>query len=93
MGYFHSHPQRGNQKASPKLTNVDIRSMIPCQIEIVIAINDAKKKAKWNEGQQYELHGTIGKYNIQIAGYYKTRNGKNRLLCPYILGFDYTFEK
>ena len=50
--------------------------MIPCQIEIVIAINDAKKKAKWNEGQQYELHGTIGKYNIQIAGYYKTRNGK-----------------
>ena len=64
-------------------------------MEIVIAINDAKRKMPWRESRN-RLLGTIGKYKITIAGYYKRTSDNRvvqyRIVCPYAIGFDYAFE-
>jgi len=95
VGYFHSHPQWGQKKGDTKLSEIDIRDMAPTQIEIVVAINNAKKRITWNTSSSgKELYGTIGKYYLKLACYYKSKNGKirqYRILCPYVLGFDLTF--
>jgi proteasome lid subunit RPN8/RPN11 len=94
VGYFHSHPQWGKNKGTTEPSRVDTKGMIPTQIEIIIAINDSKKRVQWNESGK-ELYGSIGNYHIRLACYYKKKNGQikqYKILCPYVLGFDLTFE-
>jgi hypothetical protein len=66
------------------------------EIEIIVAINDAKKTSPWTESKN-KLFGTLGKYHIVIAGFYKRKKDSKilqyRVLCPYAIGFDYTFEQ
>jgi hypothetical protein len=90
VGYFHSHPQFGNTRGKPELSNLDKEYMDPGNIELVIAINDQKKSALWRETQK-GLCGTLGKYHVVIAGFYKRKDNtivKHRILCPYATGFD-----
>jgi len=90
VGYFHSHPQFGKSKGLPQLTETDEEYVEPGEIEIVIAINDSKKTALWTETKK-GLCGTLGKYKISIAGFYKKKDGKItscRIVCPYATGFD-----
>ena len=96
LGYFHSHPQWGRQKGRAELSEGDIDSMEEGEIELVVAINDARGKMPWGESNK-RLFGTLGGYRIDIAGYYiRTSDGEimqYRILCPYAVGFDYAFEK
>lgn len=94
LGYFHSHSQYGDEKSTARLSNEDRDSIEKGDVEIVVAINEAKRSVSWDQSGQ-ELSGTIGEYNIHIAGYYKRKtDGKIKqyaILCPYVMGFDYTF--
>lgn len=93
VGYFHSHTQWGKQKATTELSDTDIEGMIPEQIEIIVALNDSKRKTEWYQSRK-EISGTIGKYHLRLACHYKKKNGKikqYKILCPYVLGFDLTF--
>lgn len=96
LGYFHSHPQYGDKRGTPELSEEDKDYMKEGEVEIMAAINDAKKKLRWAESKK-RLQGTLGKYNIVIAGFYKRRKDgeirQYRILCPYAIGFDYTFEQ
>jgi hypothetical protein len=95
LGYFHSHPQFGNSRGVAKLSDLDRDYMDEVEAEIVVAINDAKKTLAWAEGKD-GLSGTLGKYHIKIAGFYKRKDGRikqYRLLCPYAIGFDYAFKQ
>jgi len=95
LGYFHSHPQFGDQRGLPELSEADKNYIREKEIEILVAINDAKKTSPWTESKN-KLSGTLGKYHISIAGFYKRKDGKIiqcKVLCPYAIGFDYTFER
>lgn len=95
LGYFHSHPQFGSKRGVAELSKSDVDYMREAETEIVVAINDAKKSMPWMESRN-GLAGTLGKYHIRIAAYYKGKDGetmKHRVLCPYAVGFDYAFEK
>ena len=95
LGYFHSHPQWGSSKGIAKLSDADKDCMMEEDIEIVVAINDAFRKTPRVELSK-GLSGTIGKYRITLAGFYKrssdNRIKKYRIMCPYAVGFDYTFK-
>jgi len=95
LGYFHSHTQRGAQKATAEPSRPDIESMIPAQIEIIVAVNDSKRRTQWYATGK-ELRGTIGKYRFRLACHYKKINRKIKqypILCPYVLGFDLTLQQ
>jgi hypothetical protein len=95
LGYFHSHPQFGKKRGLAKLSELDKDYMEEGEAEIVVAINDAKKTVRWTESKN-GLTGTLGKYHITLAGFYKRKKDKKimnyRILCPYAVGFDYAFE-
>jgi hypothetical protein len=70
--------------------------MIPEQIEIIAALNNAKKRVDWNSTGK-DLYGPIGNYYIKIAAYYKRKKDQKimhyPIMCPYVLGFDLTFQE
>jgi proteasome lid subunit RPN8/RPN11 len=96
LGYFHSHPQFGNKRGLPELSEPDKNYMQEGEIEIIVAINDARKTSPWTESKN-KLSGTLGNYHIVIAGFYKRKKDSKilqyRVLCPYAIGFDYAFEQ
>jgi len=96
LGYFHSHPQWGDTRGVAKLSGRDRDYIGKGEIEIVVAINDSKRMTTWRESKM-RLLGTLGRYRIVIAGFYKrTKDNKivqYRILCPHAVGFDYTFEQ
>lgn len=96
LGYYHSHPQFGDKKGIPKLSKADVEYMQKGDTEIVVAINNSKKSVTWSEIKT-GLSGTLGKYHIVIAGFYKREKDERimhyRIVCPYAVGFDYAFEK
>lgn len=64
-------------------------------IEIAVAVNEKKRALKWNFTKRKELTGAIGDYFLKVAAYCAV-NGKQEklvILCPYALGFDYTFSQ
>ena len=94
LGYYHSHPQWGRSRGLPELSETDEEYMREGEVEIVIAINDSKRTSPWRSKKR--LFGTIGKYHITIAGFYRRKRdmriAEYRILCPYAVGFDYAFE-
>ncbi|MCW3986532.1 MAG: hypothetical protein NWE91_09045 [Candidatus Bathyarchaeota archaeon] len=93
VGYFHSHTQWGKQKASTKLSDMDVAGMMPTQIEMVVAVNASRRKTEWYQSGK-QLCGSIGKYHLRLACHYKRKKGaitQYPILCPYVLGFDRTF--
>ena len=91
IGYFHSHPQWGKLHGLAELSQKDKEYMESGEIELVVAINDSKKSTLWGETKK-GLCGTLGKYKIAIAGFYKREKDGQianfRLVCPYATGFD-----
>ena len=96
LGYFHSHPQFGKKRGTSKLSDPDKKYMQKGDTEIVIAINSASRLVPWTETKN-GLSGTVGKYHIVIAGFYKREKDEKimnyRIVCPYAVGFDYAFEE
>jgi hypothetical protein len=97
LGYFHSHTQWGSSKGLIGLSDLDKESMEPTEIELLVAVNDAKSRSRWHDVDEMDLAGSIGDWHLRIAAYYKRKRGRNsdiaryRILCPYALGFDYVF--
>jgi hypothetical protein len=97
IGYFHSHTQWGQAKASLALSDSDKRWMKPGQIEIVVAVDRAKRRTGWSSPKNgVELSGSISGYHIRMAGWYKRKTAKTEIVqypirCPYALGFGYAF--
>lgn len=96
LGYFHSHPVWGKNKGLAILSDEDKDSMEEGEMELIVAINDVKRRTTWSESRK-RLNGTLGKYRFTFAGYYKrTRDSRirqYRIVCPYAVGFDYTFSE
>lgn len=96
LGTFHSHPQFDKNRGVAKLSDCDEESLEAGNIEIVVAINNKKIKCPWTE-TQYGLSGTVGKYHIAIAGFYKKTSDQKimnyRIICPYAVGFNYAFQE
>ena len=96
VGYFHSHTQWGDSKASVTLSAADREWITAGQIEIIVAINQAKRRTNWYQTTLGELCGSLGEFHIRMAGYYKRKKRamivQYPILCPYALGFDYTFS-
>lgn len=90
LGDFHSHPQFKDKKGVAELSEVDKQSIEETEIEIVVAINTSKRSLDWKVSKG-ELSGSICDYNVRIAGFYKSKDGKIKKLdvvCPYAVGFD-----
>jgi len=69
--------------------------MMETEIEIIVAINDKKRTEPWKTVRE-ELHGTIGNYQIQIAGYYKYKGGdiqKLPMYCTFATGLPIPEKK
>jgi proteasome lid subunit RPN8/RPN11 len=99
LGYYHSHPQDPKNrriKGIAELSQADKESMEVEEVELIVAVNDALKKSAWDKTARGGLSGTIGNYRFKIAGFYKRSSDNEirryRVLCPYAVGFDYTFE-
>lgn len=75
------------------MSDDDKKSMQETELEIVVAINEAKQSSWWKESRN-ELAGSLSDYSVRIAGYYKRRDGTIRkygVVCPYAVGFDQAF--
>jgi len=92
IGEYHSHPD-----GELKLSENDKESMMDGAIEILVTLWKKKKNQKWavsTEGGYLNwkyLYGTIGDYYLQIAAFYKPKNGtpkQVKITCPYAVGFD-----
>ncbi len=96
LGYFHSHPQFGQKRGLPQLSELDRKYMQRGDTEIIIAINNSKRTTPWAEIKK-GLSGTVGEYHIVVAGFYKREKDERimnyRIVCPYAVGFDYAFGK
>ncbi len=95
LGYYHSHPQWGDQKGAAELSETDIDSMNEEEIELVVALNTADTSVWWEE-KGLGIRGTIGEYMVEIAGYYLETPNKlvpTQLVCPYAIGFDQAFTQ
>jgi len=94
LGYFHSHTQWGSCRAKAELSESDIDTIRPTEVEVIVAVNNGRRSVKWYETRDHGLAGTIGRYHISLAAFYKKKNGEvkqYRISCPYALGFDYAF--
>ena len=91
LGYFHSHPQFGDSKGLPQLSDQDKKSMSAGEIDVVVAINDSARSRRWSETRN-GLAGSLGDYSITISGYYKRKKDESivryRIVCPYAVGFQ-----
>lgn len=88
LGYFHSHAQYGRKRSRTRQSSADKSTMEETDIEIIVAINEKRRTQPWKTVNA-ELHGTIGGYQIQIAGYYKNKDGeikKSSVYCPFATG-------
>lgn len=88
LGWFHSHPAYGNISYDPEPSDEDINDMNPSEIELIVAIKEAKRRTKLGyckEGKR--VSGAVGKYHIEIAGWCIDDDdevGEVDVWCPYI---------
>jgi hypothetical protein len=94
LGYYHSHPQWQGDLGFAKPSDEDVEAMDEGEVELIVSINDARKKVSWSESNN-RLYGTLGRYLINLAGFYlRKSDGKlmqYRIVCPYAVGFDAAF--
>lgn len=86
LGFYHSHPQFGDNKGVPKMSKDDIESfsLTPeAEIEVIIAINNYQRKVTWESRRDGTLSGTIDEYFFKIAGYSKQDTKFSRELVMY----------
>ncbi|MHA2022393.1 MAG: Mov34/MPN/PAD-1 family protein [Candidatus Thorarchaeota archaeon] len=97
LGSFHSHPEYGGKKYYPVPSETDEDSMDPRELEIIVSI--WKKKRSEPLGyikDDLRISGTVGNYHIQIASWYKEKNGdvvEQELWCPYLRVINEGYRK
>ncbi|OGC42139.1 hypothetical protein A2Y85_02930 [candidate division WOR-3 bacterium RBG_13_43_14] len=94
IGDFHSHTQFGDSMATVIPSNADLMSSMPGKLNLICAVNQKKRKSKWQENARKNLVGTVGAYHIEIGGYYVAEAGINEkyqrvlIKCPALTGLD-----
>lgn len=90
IGDFHSHTQFGSTKGLPIPSEVDIKSMSPGHIYLIIAINNNEKTLQWGEKRDGTISGSVSDFFFKISAHYL--NGENtvkraKIHCPFPPGF------
>ena len=94
LGYFHSHTEFRGERGVAELSDPDKESLDEGMIELIIAINDAKRKFSWRCSDT-DIYGSIDKFHIHLACFKKESKGKIirvPISCPYILGLSEIYE-
>jgi proteasome lid subunit RPN8/RPN11 len=94
LGTFHSHPAWGNLRSQAKPSDWDARMMPPGELDLIIAVNDAKRPRRFSYGDNGRiLRGTVSDFSLALATFYKPPLGdstvrRTLIRCPYALGFE-----
>lgn len=94
LGTFHSHPSWGSLRAQAKPSRWDARMMPPGELDIIVAVNDARRPRRFHHGDRGRtLSGTVCHFALTMACYYKPPLGeahlrRTLLRCPYAVGFE-----
>ena len=94
LGTFHSHPSWGRLRAVAKPSFCDEQSLLPGDLDIIIAVNDARRPHRFRHGDRgRSLMGTVCDFSLTIASYYKPPLGepvvrRTLIRCPYAVGFE-----
>ena len=98
LGTFHSHPAWGKLRAVAKPSKTDIASLWPGDLDLIIAVNDARISRRFRYAERGRLlKGTVSDYSLTLASFYKPPcedfSGeppvrRTLIRCPYALGFE-----
>ncbi|MBN2621523.1 Mov34/MPN/PAD-1 family protein [candidate division WOR-3 bacterium] len=94
IGDFHSHTQFGDSPATVIPSNADLMSSMPGKLNIICAVNQKRRKSKWQESARKNIIGSVGDYHIEIGGYYVAEAGFNEkyqrviIKCSAITGLE-----
>ncbi len=94
IGEFHSHTVYGDSPGRVIPSNEDLLSTIPGDLNLICAVNFKKRAVDWYENKRGILTGTVGKYRIEIGGYYIDEPFIGRqyqrvdVKCPAITGLN-----
>lgn len=97
LGTYHSHPAWGNCRALAKPSVPDVESVAPGELEMIIAVNDARRPQRFHNSDHGRiLTGTVCDFSLTMATFYKPPLGDQRMKrlpirCPYALGFQPDF--
>jgi hypothetical protein len=88
IGEFHTHPDDCTDLSE---ADEDFIRSSKYQLEIVVAIRQSNETRPWGYKGGI-LSGSIDKYLIEIAGWRvgDRRTVKQKLRCPFAVGFDYS---
>ncbi|TET35638.1 MAG: hypothetical protein E3J72_10850 [Planctomycetota bacterium] len=80
VGEFHSHPSWGTLRGVTKLSRWDLVDNEVGSVQIVIAVNDRRRKAPWRITKKGMITGILGNVHLQLKGYYivATPEGKKK---------------
>jgi proteasome lid subunit RPN8/RPN11 len=102
LGTFHSHPAWGNCRALAKPSPEDIQTIQPGEIELIIAVNDAKRPLPVGQSRfrhterNHVISGTVCDFSLKMATFYKPpfqefayvpKIRRIPLRCPHAMGF------
>lgn len=79
VGDFHSHPNMGVDKESMQVNN----------LEIVIAIDEDRRKLEWRHLPKGSLKGSVFPYTLKMTTWLKTQEKQYKIaknFCPFALG-------
>jgi len=97
LGYFHSHTQYGQTKARPEPSEQDLSSMAVGHLEIIVAINEAKRSQDWTINRRGYLSGAATDHSFSMAAYYFHEQKRvwqhMEIVCPYAVGLWSAFER
>jgi proteasome lid subunit RPN8/RPN11 len=98
LGTFHSHPAWGRYRALARPSALDIQTHLPGELDLIIAVNDARRSRRWNGCDNGRaLAGTVGAYSLKMASFYKPPISdfsidspvrRTLLRSEYALGFE-----
>lgn len=98
LGTFHSHPAWGRLRAAAKPSKTDVDSMLPGDLDLIIAVNPARVPRRFRYAERGRLlKGTVCDYSLTLAAFYnppyaehfpESQVRRTLLRCPYALGFE-----
>jgi proteasome lid subunit RPN8/RPN11 len=98
LGTFHSHPAWGRFRALAKPSPTDLSTLLPGELDLIIAVNDARRQRRWtNCDNGRALAGTVNSFSLKLAAFYKppirdysldSPVRRTLLRCPYAIGFE-----
>jgi hypothetical protein len=94
IGDFHSHTEYGDLPGKVIPSSTDLISTVPGELNLICAVNQKKRSVDWHHTKRGILAGTVGKYRIEIGGYYIAEacigSQYQRVLvrCPSVTGLN-----